>query len=105
MTYAIIKLGGKQFKVSEGDKLVADKLASEVDSTLQINEVLLLNTDGDLKIGTPLVEKATVSLKILKQFKGDKLRVATYKAKSRHRKVLGHRQHLTHFEVTKITSK
>ena len=100
--YAIIQLLGKQHKVSLGDTIVVDRLPQEEGKTFEIKEVLLVADGADLKIGQPLVEGASVSLKVLSHDKAKKIRVATYKAKSRTRKVKGHRQHQSTLEITKI---
>lgn len=102
--YAIIQLVGKQFKVSEGEKITVDRLEVEEGKSLDVTDVLLINDDKELKIGEPLVKGAKVSLKALSNHKGEKIRVAKYKAKSKYRKVNGHRQLLSTLEVVKITA-
>lgn len=100
--YAIIQLLGKQIRVTVGDKLVVDRLPQAEGETFDHSEVLL-KADGDkLVIGQPLVEKASVTLKVLEHAKGDKIRVAVYKSKSKYRKANGHRQHQSLVEVVKI---
>jgi large subunit ribosomal protein L21 len=103
-SYAVIQLQGKQYKVSEGDQLVVDRLPDEAGNTLKITDVLLVSAGKKLSIGTPLVAKATVTLEVVDHKKGDKIRVATYKSKSRYRRTYGHRQHLTTLTVTKIAA-
>lgn len=102
--YAIIRLAGKQFKVEQGDKIVVDRLEEEEGKTIAATEVLFISKDGKATVGTPLVDKASVKLKVLEHLKGDKIRVAKYKAKSRYRKVYGHRQLQTTLEVTAISA-
>ncbi len=103
MSYAIIKLGGKQYKVTAGETIIVDKLpAAEPEVEFKTTEVLLLQTEKAVKIGAPYVEGASVTLLVAKHFKGDKLRVATYKSKSRSRKVHGHRQHLSKVRVVAV---
>ncbi len=102
MTYAIIQLQGKQYKVSPKDQLVVDKLDLDVDKTLKTNDVLLVREDKKTQVGAPFVKGAEVELKVVEQGKGEKIRVAKYRSKSRYRKVKGHRQHLTKLEVMKI---
>ena len=102
--YAIIQLVGKQFKISEGEKITVDRLETEEGKSLDVTDVLLVNDDKSLKIGEPLVKGAKVSLKVLENHKGKKIRVAKFKAKSRYRKVRGHRQHLSTLEVVKISA-
>lgn len=103
--YAVIQLVGKQYTVSEGEQIKVANVNLEEGQTLTIEDVLLL-VDGDNKqIGTPLVKGASVSFKVTSNFKDKKIRVATYKAKSRTRKVKGHRSDVTLLEVTKISAK
>ncbi len=101
MQYAIIALQGKQYKVSPGDKLTVDLLSSAVGDKIEVTDVLLVNKDGKIEVGTPLV-KAKVILKVLEKGKDKKIRVAQYKAKSKYRKVYGHRQNITNVEVMSI---
>lgn len=101
MKLAIIKTGGKQYKVQEGKKLKIEKINGEVGSAIDFKEVLLV-ADGDkVEIGQPVVSQK-VSGKILNQAKGDKIRVLKYKAKTRYKKVYGHRQPYTEVEIEKI---
>lgn len=100
--YAVIQLAGKQFTVSAGDTITSDRMTVEPDKTVEIADVLLYVDGDNRQIGTPLVKGAKVTLKALDHTKGDKIRVATYKAKSKYRKVKGHRQALTTFEVVSI---
>lgn len=100
--YAIIKLSGKQFKVAEGDVFITDRLEEEEDKTFLTKEVLLLNDGQKVKIGQPFVEDAEVELKVKVHQRSKKLRVAKYKAKSRYRRVYGHRQPQSVVEIVSI---
>lgn len=92
MKYAIIQLQGKQFQVSEGDEIVVDRLDKAEGDKFSVSDVLLV-VDGDKrKIGQPIVKGAKVDCELISNDKGKKIRVAKYKAKSRYRKVQGHRQ-------------
>ena len=102
MAYAIVKIGGSQYKVSVGDELDVEKLEGKKGDKITFGEVLLLSQADKLKLGKPLVKGATVEAEILEQFKGKKIRVATFKAKSRYRRVKGHRKHLTKIKIKKI---
>lgn len=105
MKYAIIQLQGKQHRVSEKQQLVVDRLSEDVGKTISIKEVLLV-VDGDkMSLGKPTVENAVVKVKVLSHDQGDKIRVATFKAKSRYRRVIGHRQQQTTLEVQTISEK
>jgi len=104
MKYAVIKTGGKQYKVQEGDTLEFEKLAGKSKDKIKFDQVLLV-VDGDkTTIGKPLVKKALVTAVIVDQIKGKKIRVAKFKAKSRYRLVKGHRQQLTKVKIDKINS-
>lgn len=103
MKYAIIQLSGQQFVVKEGEELVVNRLTDEVGQTIGCTDVLLVN-DGDVKVGTPLVDKAKVELKVLSHEKADKIRVFKYKSKSRYRKTQGHRQYITKLQIASIAS-
>ncbi|PWU22456.1 50S ribosomal protein L21 [Candidatus Cerribacteria bacterium 'Amazon FNV 2010 28 9'] len=104
MKYAVIQLSGKQHVVREGEKLQVDRLEGGEQEALTIKDVLLIADGETVSIGAPFVEKAVVKAKIVSHEKGEKIRVATFKAKSRQRKVRGHRQHLTTIEIEKISA-
>ena len=99
--YAIIATGGKQYRVSEGDVIYIEKLDVEVDSTVSF-DVLLVGNDGDVKVGTPVVEGVKVEGKVVGQVRGDKIIVFKYKSKKNYRRKQGHRQPYTKVEITKI---
>ena len=106
MKFAIVRIKGKQYKVSQGDLIKLEKLDGKKGDKLIFDEVLLLvAADDNVKIGTPLVEKTTVEAEIVRQFKGTKIRVAKFKAKSRYRRVQGHRQQLTEIKIISIGPK
>ena len=92
MKYAIIQLQGKQFQVSEGDQITVDRLDKDEGDKFSISDELLLVDEDKRKIGQPIVKGAKVECEVLSNNKGKKIRVAKYKAKSRYRKVQGHRQ-------------
>ena len=100
--YAVIKTGGKQYRVQEGDILMVEKLDVEEGSAVQFNEVLALSNDDGLKVGIPVVEGAVVEANVLKQGKGKKIIVFKFKAKKDYRKKQGHRQPFTRVQITKI---
>ena len=102
--YAIIATGGKQYRVSEGDVIYIEKIDAQVDSTVSF-DVLLMGNDGDVKIGTPVVEGVKVEGKVVAQVKGEKVTpivVNKYKSKKNYRRKQGHRQPYTKVEITKI---
>jgi len=102
MKYAIIQLAGKQLRVSEGEHITVTRLEDKEGDELKISDVLLTVDGESIKIGAPLVEKAVVTLKVITHDKGEKIRVAKYKAKSRYRRVKGFRASETTLEVVKI---
>lgn len=99
--YAIIATGGKQYRVSEGDVIYIEKIDAQVDSTVSF-DVLLMGNDGDVKIGTPVVEGVKVEGKVVGQIRGEKIVVYKYKSKKNYRRKQGHRQPYTKVEITKI---
>ena len=98
---AIIATGGKQYRVSEGDVIYIEKIDADVDSTVSF-DVLLVGNDGDVKVGTPVVEGVKVEGKVVGQVRGDKIIVFKYKSKKNYRRKQGHRQPYTKVEITKI---
>lgn len=105
MQYAVIKIGNQQYKVKKGDQLRVEKLPGKTGDKLVFDQVLLLIDGEKRSIGQPLVEGAAVNCTLVDQKKDKKLRVAVYKAKSRYRKVKGHRQQLTEIKIEEIKSK
>lgn len=101
--YAVIQTGGKQYLVSPGLSLSVEKIEAKKGAKIDFDQVLLVTGDK-LKLGNPLVKGAKVQAEVLEQFRDKKIRVATYKAKSRYRKVKGHRQSKTKVKILKITS-
>lgn len=93
--YAIIQTGGKQYRVSEGDVIVIEKLTAVAGETVEFTEVLSVVKDGSVAIGTPVVAGSKVTGKIVEHGKGKKIRIFKYKSKSNYRKRQGHRQPFT----------
>jgi large subunit ribosomal protein L21 len=101
MKYAVIKTGGKQYKVSEGDVIEIDRILNK-DGKVVFDEVLLVSSDAGVKIGKPTVENAKVEAKVLEDLKGEKIRVSKFKSKVRYRRVTGFRAFLTKVQIEKI---
>ncbi|MDH3544002.1 MAG: 50S ribosomal protein L21 [Desulfuromonadales bacterium] len=99
--YAVIKTGGKQYKVSAGDLLKVEKLAGEVGETIELDEVLMVGGE-EVKIGTPLLPNAKVTATIVEQGKDKKILVFKSKRRKNYRKKYGHRQPLTRLKITNI---
>jgi len=102
MKYAVIQIVGKQYRVEAGQELTINTVDAEEGKNIEITDVLLTVDGENVAVGTPLVKGAVVTLKVKTHQKGDKIRVAKYKAKSRYRKVYGHRQPETTVEVVSI---
>lgn len=100
--YAVVSTGGKQYRVQEGDVLFVEKLNAEVDSTVELTEILAVSNGETLKVGTPVVEGAKVVAKVIAQGKAKKVTVFKYKAKKDYRRKNGHRQPYTKLVVEKI---
>jgi len=101
--YAVVKTGGKQYKVSEGDLLKVEKLDGAVGDTVELNEVLMVGGDK-VAIGTPLVPNASVTVKIIEQGKDKKILVFKSKRRKDSRKLNGHRQPRTMLKIEKINA-
>lgn len=103
MSYAIIQLVGKQFKVEKGKTFVTDRITDKnVGDTFKVTDVLLVADEKSSKVGTPTVKGAEVTLKVVEEGKGKKIRVTKYKSKSKYRRVIGHKQHQSTLEVVSI---
>lgn len=103
--YAVIKTGGKQFKVTEGDTLKVEKLSTEVGKALNLNSVLTL-VDGDkVTIGTPIVKGASVDATVISHGRGDKVKIFKMNRRKGYRKSQGHRQSFTEIKIDKIAVK
>ena len=100
--YAIIKTGGKQYRVSEGDVVYIEKLNVQPEETVNFNEVVAVGKEDGMVIGTPVVEGATVVAKAVKNGKGKKIHVFTYRSKKDSKRKLGHRQPYTKVEIQSI---
>ncbi len=102
MSYAVIRTGGKQYRVSEGVTLTVEKLTGNVGDNVEFSEVLLKGDGPDLQVGAPLVDGARVSGIILRQGRGEKILVYKKKRRKNYRRRQGHRQHETTVRVTGI---
>ncbi|PJE76539.1 50S ribosomal protein L21 [Candidatus Uhrbacteria bacterium CG10_big_fil_rev_8_21_14_0_10_48_16] len=104
-TFAVIKAGGKQYIVREGQELKIEKLESEVGATINFDVLLVSDDEGTAtQIGTPILSGAKVSATILEHDRADKVSVIKYKSKSRYRRNVGHRQPFTRVKIEKIAA-
>jgi len=103
---AVIKTGGKQYKVAEGDTIKVEKLDAEQDAKIDFKDVLMVGDEAgkDVTLGTPTVAGAIVSGTVLKQGRAPKIDVIKYKPKVRYRRKTGHRQAYTEVKIEKITA-
>ena len=99
--YAVIQTGGKQYQVTTDEVIFVEKLDVEANDTVTF-DVVAVGTDDGIKVGTPFVEGAKVTAEVLKNGKGKKIRVATYKPKKGEKKCKGHRQPYTQVKITSI---
>ena len=102
--YAVIKTGGKQYRVSAGDKLKIEKLDAEVGSQITFDQVLMVGADGNVKIGAPLLAGASVSATVLNQARADKVLIFKMRRRKHYRKSQGHRQYYTEVQIGGITA-
>jgi len=102
MAYAVIKTGGKQYRVQEGDVIDVDKLAVESGSEVILDQVLMVGEGSSVKVGAPFIEGAKVEAKAVEQYKGKKVIAFKFKRRKGFHKTKGFRRHLTKLEITKI---
>lgn len=100
--YAIVKIAGQQFKVEENQELFVHRLAAEEGSTVEVNDVLLVDKNGSVQVGAPTIEGAAVSLQVISHVKGDKVLVFKKKRRKGYQKMNGHRQAFTKVKVAGI---
>ena len=101
--YAVVKAGSRQFKVAEGDTLVIDRVNGDTGDTYTFDNVLMIGGDS-AKVGSPLVEGASVEAKIKSQDKAPKIIIFKYKRRKNYKRTTGHRQPVTVLEVSKINA-
>lgn len=101
--FAVVKTGGKQYRVAKGDKLRVEKLDSG-DKKIKIDEVLLICNGDKTELGKPNIAKAFVEAKIISNGRGEKIKIVKFKPKKRYKKTQGHRQDFTEIEITKISN-
>ena len=104
MDYAVVRTGGLQFRVSEGDLIRVPRMKTEVGEAIEMPDVLALSVGGDVKVGTPIVESASVRAEVIGHGKGRKVIVFKKKRRKDYRVKKGHRQGFTEIRITGITS-
>lgn len=100
--YAILKSGGKQYRVAVGDKIDVEKLPLAVGEQVTLGDVLMIENEGAVTVGKPTVKGAQVVAKVIGEGKGDKVTHFDYRNKHRRRKTIGHRQEFTRLEISEI---
>jgi len=103
--FAVIKTGGKQYKVQAGDLVKVEKLDAEEGKTIKISDVLMIVDGENTTVGTPNVKGATVSAKVNSHGRGPKIKIVKFRRRKQYRKQMGHRQAYTELSITKITAK
>ena len=101
--YAVIKTGGKQYRVMQGETLRVEKLEADVGAAVTFDQVLLIGEGEGITVGTPLVTGASVAATVKAQGRGDKVRIIKSRRRKHHMKQMGHRQYYTEVEITSIS--
>lgn len=102
--FAVIKTGGKQYKVTEGYKLRVESLPLEEGETLEIKEVLMVANGDEVKVGQPYLEGSSVQATVTSHGRGKKVEIIKFRRRKHHRKQMGHRQNYTELKITGISS-
>ena len=102
--YAVIKTGGKQYKVAAGEKLKIEQIAADVGQEIVIDQVLAVGNGNDLQVGTPLVARAVVKATVLAQGRHDKVRIFKMRRRKHYQKRQGHRQNFTEIQIGAVNA-
>ena len=102
--YAVIKTGGKQYRVAVGEKLKVEQIAADVGQEIVIDQVLAVGNGADIKVGTPLVSGATVTVTVVSHGRGDKVRIFKMRRRKHYQKHGGHRQNYTELEISAVNA-
>jgi large subunit ribosomal protein L21 len=100
--YAVIKTGGKQYKVSPGERLKIESLSAEAGATVSFDEVLMITNGDSVTVGAPLVKGGKVSAEVVAHGRGDKIRIIKHRRRKHYHKEQGHRQNFTEVKITEI---
>ena len=100
--YAVVKTGGKQYRVSAGAKIKVEQLSADVGSEVTLDQVLMIAADGNVKLGSPLLSGAAVKARVLAHGRGDKVNIFKISRRKHYRKSQGHRQNFTELEIVGI---
>ena len=102
--YAVIKTGGKQYKVTEGQTLKVEKLPVDEGGSIELNEVLMVADGDDVKVGSPFLDGGKVSATVKTQGRGKKIEIIKFRRRKHYRKQQGHRQSFTEIQIDKISA-
>lgn len=102
--YAVIKTGGKQYRVENGVSLKIEKLVAEAGATVGFDQVLLVSSDAGIKVGTPYVAGGVVTATVKSHGRHDKIKIVKFRRRKHHMKQAGHRQHYTEVQITGISA-
>jgi large subunit ribosomal protein L21 len=102
--YAVVKTGGKQYRVAEGDTLKVEKLGVEEGETVELNEVLMIADGEDIKVGTPFLDGGKVTATVKSNGRGKKVKIIKFRRRKHHMKRQGHRQSYTELTITAINA-
>jgi large subunit ribosomal protein L21 len=102
--YAVIRTGGKQYKVAAGEKIKVEQIAADVGQEVVIDQVLAVGSGADLKVGSPLVAGASVKATVVAQGKHDKVHIFKMRRRKHYRKSQGHRQTFTELQISAVTA-
>ena len=100
--YAVIKTGGKQYRVASGDRLKIELLSQEVGDTIEFDQVLMVGKDGEFKLGKPFVDGGKVTATVTSQGRHDKIKIIKFRRRKHYKKQMGHRQYFTEIEIKDI---
>ena len=102
--YAVIQTGGKQYRVEEGTYLKIEKLELDKGDSVEFDKVLMVESDGSVKVGQPFIEGGKVTATVLSQGRHDKVRIIKFRRRKHHMKHAGHRQYYTEIQITGISA-
>jgi len=104
MTYAVIKTGGKQYRVAVGDKLKVEQIPADVNSEIRLDQVLMIGQGDSVIVGKPFINGATVTAKVIEQGRGEKIRIFKLRRRKHYQKHQGHRQNYTQLLIQAVNS-
>jgi len=102
--YAVVKTGGKQYRVSQGDRLKVESLKADEGAEVSLDEILMVGSGESVTVGTPTVANASVTAKVVTHGRGAKVKIIKFRRRKHHRKQAGHRQNYTELEITGINA-